>query len=348
MKTLRAGLAALATAAVALTLAACGGDDGDDGEETAGNGGGASITVYSGRDEELIGDLVEQFEEATGADVDVRYGDTAELAATILEEGDNTPADVFFSQDAGALGALQKEDRLAELPQRIVRRVDRPFRSRDNRWVGVSGRARVVAYDSRELAPDDLPDSILEFTAEEWSGRVGWAPTNASFQSFVTALRELRGDDEAERWLRDMVANDVQAYENNVAVRDAIAAGEIDVGFINHYYVVQARAEEGEDYPVAIHQLPGGDPGSLVNVAGVGRLAASDNEDAALDFVDYLLRQDAQRYFSEETKEYPLIDAVEPDPTLVPLTQIDQPNIDLSDLDDLEGTTQMIERTGAL
>jgi iron(III) transport system substrate-binding protein len=314
----------------------CGGDDSD------------TVTVYSGREEELVAPLFDRYEDETGNGVEIRYGDTSELAATILEEGDNSPADVFFGQDAGALGALEKEGLLAELPQETLGRVDRRFRSADGRWVGTSGRARVVAYNGAEVSQSDLPDSILGFTGPEWKGRIGWAPTNGSFQAFVTAMRLTEGDEATESWLRGVVANDPQVFDDNEAIRDAIAAGEIDVGLINHYYVAQARAEEGPDYPVRVYFPPGGDVGSLINVAGAGVLESTDGSDRAKEFVEFLLADDSQRFFSEETKEYPLVDGIPADPGVVPLAQIEQPPIDLGDLDDLRGTLDLIEQSGAL
>jgi len=331
-------LVALAAATSLLALAACGGDDGSSN----------SITVYSGRSEDLIAPLIDRYKEETGADVEVRYGDTAELAGTIREEGSNSPADVFFSQDAGALGALEKDGLLTELPGDITDEVDSRFRSRDGRWVATSARARVVAYNRDQVQRSELPDSILGFTHERWKGRIGWAPTNGSFQAFVTALRELEGDDAAREWLEGIVANDPEVFDDNDPIRDAIAAGELDVGFINHYYVAQAQAEEGSGYPVEVYFPPGGDPGSLVNVAGIGVLESSESKDEAERFTRFMLSREAQEYFARETKEYPLAAGVQADRRLVPLDDIEQPDIDLSNLDDLQGTLRMIEEAGAL
>jgi iron(III) transport system substrate-binding protein len=323
--------------AMAIGTVACGGD-----------GDGDTLTVYSGRDEELVGPLFDQYEEETGVELEVRYGDTAELAATILEEGDNSPADVVFTQDGGALGALEQEGLLSELATDLLTRVERPFRSTSGAWVGVSGRARVIAYDSRELSDSELPRSVLDLTGPEWEGRIGWAPTNGSFQAFVTALRLTEGDDAAREWLEGMVANGAESYDSNTSIRDAIAAGEIDVGLINHYYVAQAKAEEGGGYPVDAFFPPDGDLGSLINVAGVGVLASSDQQERAGDLVEFLLSPQAQRYFAEETKEYPLVAGVGVEPGIVPLDRIEHPDIDLARLDDLQGTLTLIEESGAL
>ncbi|MDQ3572768.1 MAG: iron ABC transporter substrate-binding protein [Actinomycetota bacterium] len=342
--------AAVATAALAILapsgLAACGGDDDENDGEDA--GGEVTLTVYSGRDEELVGPLLERYEEETGNELEVRYGESAELAATIVEEGENSPADVFFSQDAGSLGAIQNEGLLGELPDEVLETVDQAFRSSEDAWVGVSGRARVLAYNTDTVQASELPDSVLELTGTEWKGRVGWAPTNGSFQAFVTAMRLTEGEDAAADWLEGMVANETVALPDNEAARDAVAAGEVDLALINHYYVEQAREEEGDDYPVDVHFTSGGDVGSLVNVAGAGAIAGSDELDAATELVAFLLDQESQQFFSDETKEYPLVTGVEADPDLVPLAEIQQPEVDLSNLDDLQGTLRLIEDSGAL
>lgn len=328
----------LAVPLLAFAVSACG-DDGPSED---------ALVVYSGRNEDLVGPLVERFEQETGIETEVKYADSPELAATIIEEGDASPADAFFSQDAGALGALQSESLLGKLPAATLDKVPEAFRSAQGDWVGTSARARVIAYDKRELQPDDLPASVLDLTDEEWKGRIAWAPTNASFQSFVTAMRAELGEEETKAWLEAMLANDVQPYENNIAIRDAIAKGEIDAGLLNHYYVAEAIAEEGEDYPVGIYEPGDGDIGALVNVAGAGILASANQQEKAQRFVDFLLTDASQEYFADELKEYPVVPGVEADPSLQPLDEIEQPDIDLNQLDDLQGTVELLQQTGVL
>src|SRR5688500_1950591 len=261
----------------------------------------ASITVYSGRSEELVGPIIERFETQTGIQAEVRYGSTAELAALLLEEGANSPADVYFAQDAGALGAVAEAGLLRTLPAEILGRVPERFRSPDGEWVGLSGRARVVVYDSREISAAEMPTSIHAFTDPAWSGRLGWAPTNGSFQAFVTALRVLEGDDAARAWLEGIQANEPRNYEGNALVLQAVADGEIDAGFVNHYYLLQAMAEQGADFPVRNHFLAGADPGALVNVAGAGILASTEAEASARRFIEFMLNNESQEYFAAET-----------------------------------------------
>jgi iron(III) transport system substrate-binding protein len=306
------------------------------------------VVVYSGRSEELVGPILARFEEATGIDVEVRYAGTSELAATILEEGSNSPADVFFSQDGGALGALAVEDLLAPLPDDVVALVDPRFRSQDGVWTGVSGRARVLAYDTRELAEGDLPESVLDLAGDAWRGRIGWAPTNASFQTFVTAMRRSVGDGRTKAWLEGMQANEPRVYEGNSAALQAVAAGEIDAALINHYYLFQAQRESGGTLPVANHYFTGGDPGALVNVAGVGVLATARQPMAADRLVRFLLSEEAQRYFSDETYEYPLVTGITGDERLPALADIESPELDLSDLADLAGTLRLLQEAGVL
>lgn len=305
------------------------------------------LTVYTGRSLELVGSLLEGFQEETGIVLETRSGDTAELAATIMEEGDNSPADVYFAQDAGALGALSKEGLLAELPTDVLERVDSRFRATDGTWVGTSGRARTLVYSTELLEEEEVPDSVLDLTDERWKGRVGWAPTNGSFQAFVTAMRVELGEEPTREWLEGMVANDTQVFENNSAQVEAVGRGEIEIGLVNHYYLYRFL-EEDPDFPAANAFLTAGDPGALVNVAGVGILESSDQPDEAAQFVEFLLSEESQQYFSDETAEYPLISGVPTREGLPSLEEIDTPDIDLSDLDDLQGTLKLLQETGAL
>lgn len=328
-----------AAAALASMLLVTGGN-------VAGQDADDPLTVYSGRSESLVGPVIDAFTEASGVPVEVKYADTAELAAILLEEGDRSPADVFFAQDAGALGAVADAGLLAELSAANLARVPAGFNDPGGQWVGVSGRARTVAYTTTEAL--ELPDSILDFTDPAWSGRIGWAPANGSFQSFVTALRVLEGEDVARAWLEGILANDPVDYPANTAAVEGVAAGEVDVAFVNHYYLLRLIAEHGEDYPVAQRFFSDGDVGSLVNVAGVGVLRSSDQPEAASAFVEYLLSEDAQRYFSDSTYEFPLLEGVEADPRLPLVESIEAPDVDLSALADLQGTVELLREVGAI
>ncbi len=362
MKPLRI-LLILALAAVPFVAAACGGDDDDEptpgatatqpaspttaASPTATPKPSGSITIYSGRGESLVKPLFEQFTKDTGIQVNVKYGDSAQLATLLAEEGSASPADVFFPQDAGALGAITKAGLFEQLPEATLAKVPAEYRAKDGTWVGVSGRARVIVYNTA-LQPGDLPTSVKQLTDPKWKGKVGWAPTNGSFQAFVTALRKLEGEAAAEKWLRDMIANDVKVYKDNRAIVTAVAAGEVQLGLVNHYYLWGFIRDQGEGFAARNHYTAAGDPGTLINVAGVGLLKSSKNKPAAQAFIDYLLSEAAQKYFVEQTFEYPLVQGLAADPRLPALSTLRPPAIDLSDLDDLQGTLALLRKVGAL
>lgn len=308
---------------------------------------GGSLTIYSGRSESLVDPLIEQFEQDTGIEVAVRYGDTAGMAATILEEGDNSPADLFYGQDAGALGALSKAGRLVKLPDDMLALVEPRFRSPEGTWIGTSGRARVVVYNPERTGEDKLPADIFGFCEPEWRGRVGWAPTNGSFQAFVTAMRVLEGEERTREWLTCMQANEPIFYANNASQVEAVASGEIDAGLVNHYYLYRYLAED-PSYPARNYTLPAGDAGAIVNIAGAGILDTAANPQAAEAFIRYMLSQAGQNYFNTETHEYPLSADIELNPLLTPLENIKTPELDLSDLDDLPGTLELLQELGIL
>ncbi|HEU0303057.1 MAG TPA: iron ABC transporter substrate-binding protein [Gaiellaceae bacterium] len=330
-RTVTAGAAAV----TALALAGCGG--GDD-----------TLTIYSGREEELVAPLIEQFEQETGIDAEVRYGDSAELAATIAEEGDGSPADVFFAQDPGSLGAVAREGLLAELPTESLARVPERFRDPDGRWVGTSGRSRVIAYNTDALSEDEVPDSVFDLTDARWRGKVGVAPTNASFQAFVTAMRLQHGEDATREWLEAMKENGVRFYEKNTPIVEAVASGEIEFGLVNHYYLYLVQ-EEQPDAAVANHFLAGDDPGALVSAAGVAVLEEADSRDEAERFVEYLLSDQGQRFYTEgaEEAEYPLVSGIPAKEGLPPLASLGGPELDYASLgDELERTLELLNETG--
>ncbi|MCO5228138.1 MAG: extracellular solute-binding protein [Thermomicrobiales bacterium] len=307
---------------------------------------GASLVIYSGRNEALVGPLIEQLAAGTGVNVEVRYGGTGELAAQILEEGDNTPAALFLSQDAGALGALANAGRFTTLPDDILAMVDPTLSDSEGRWVGVSGRARVVVFQPDLVDEADIPESILDLPEAEL-GTIGFAPTNASFQTFVTALRLQEGEDGAKAWLEALNDGDSVIFEGNGAIVDAVANGEIAMGLVNHYYLYQ-KLKETPDITAQNHYYLNGDIGGLINVAGVGVIAGNGQEMVAEYAVRALLGEMAQTYFAEQTSEYPLASGVSPVADLPPLDEYQLPDINLNDLDDLEGTVNLLTELGLI
>lgn len=308
--------------------------------------GSDRLVIYSGRTEALVAPLLEDFAEETGTKIDVRYGDTAELALLIEEEGDQSPADVFLSQSPGAVDFLDAAGRLAELPADTLGLVGEGFEASDGTWVGLSGRVRTLVYDATEVDPSELPDSVLDLTDPTWGGRVAVAPSNGSFQDFVTAVRAEEGDDAARAFLEGMEANDSPTYPNNLAIVQAVGRGEVDMGLVNHYYLHRERAEN-PDITAENHFFASGDLGSLVLVTAASMIEGSDKADDARRFIEFMLSDAAQRYFADETFEYPLAAGVDPSGDVPPLDSISTTRIDLQDLGGgLERTAELIEASG--
>jgi iron(III) transport system substrate-binding protein len=305
------------------------------------------LTIYSGRDEALIGPLLEQFAETNDIDIDVRYGETADLALLIAEEGENTPADVFLSQSPGAVGFLANEGLLGELSAAELAAVDDRFESDDGRWIGLSARQRVLVYNEEIVDEGDLPESVLELTDESYAGDVALAPTNGSFQDFVTAMRQIEGEDVTAQWLGDMQDNGSPTYADNSSIVDAVARGEVPMGLVNHYYNYR-KLEEDPNAPSHNYVFPNGDVGSLLIASTGSIVAGTDKQDDASAFIDYLLSDDAQQFYSDETFEYPLTEGVEPPAELPPLESLETPAIDLNDLGSLQETASLIEESGLL
>ncbi|WDZ87605.1 iron ABC transporter substrate-binding protein [Micromonospora cathayae] len=343
----RTTAAVLAAGLLSIGLVGCGSES-DSGSDP-GKPDDKTITVYSGRNEQLVKPLLEKFTEQTGITVKTRYASSSQLAAQLVEEGDKSPADAFFAQDAGALGAVAKRDMFAALPTETLNKVPESYRARSGQWVGVSARSRVLVYNADQVPAAQLPASVFDLTRPEWKGKVGVAPTNASFQAFVTAIRVQHGDARAKEFLAGLKANEPQIRDNNVKIVEDVNSGAVAVGLVNHYYLGEVAKEQGttpDALKAKLHFFPGGDTGALVNVAGVGVLKDSAEDADVRAFVDYLLGAEAQTYFAEETFEYPVAAGAVTPAGVPPLADLKVPAVDLNDLDTLDATVALIKESG--
>jgi iron(III) transport system substrate-binding protein len=305
-----------------------------------------TLTLYSGRSEKLVAPILDTFEKATGINVQVKYGKTPALAATILEEGKKSPADVFYAQDPGGLGSV--EAHLSKLPSELLRRVPAWAQHPDGLWVGVTGRARTIIYNTRSLSEGDLPNDMWGFTDAAWKNHIGWAPTNGSFQTMVTGMRALWGEGKTKEWLLEIKANEPTEYPANTPQVAAAGAGEIDVGFVNHYYLHRALAEKGENFPARNYHVRSGGAGALVMVSGASILKTARNPGPSAKLLAYLLADATQESFASTTYEYPLVPGAAQHPDIAPLASLKHPSIAAADLADLKGTQELLRKAAIL
>jgi iron(III) transport system substrate-binding protein len=344
---MRALIVLLAVIAAGFVAAGCGSSESDGGKAAPSK----ELVIYSGREEELVRPLYERFEQQTGIKVQVKYGESPAMAALLEEEGDKTPADVFYAQDAASIGAVA--NMLAKLPSKTLDKVDMKYRSAAGTWVGVTGRVRTLVYNTDLVKKSSLPLSVVDIaTGKEWKGKVGIAPENASFQAFVAAMNLALGEDFTKSFLEALKRNDVRTYPKNGAIVDAVSRGEIEVGLVNHYYLYEKLAADPKA-PIANHFFNGGDIGNLVNVSAVGILEGAAHPDAAQKFVEFML-DEGQTYIVEEAseREYPLVAGIATDSErykeLRPLDQVVMPgNLSLDDLSgELDAAVKLISEAG--
>ena len=305
-----------------------------------------TLTVYSGRSESMVGPLFERVPEDAPFKVEVQYGKTAEMVTRLIAEGEQSPADVIFAQDSGHLGVLAARDVLEPLPQSLLSQADSRFVDPEGKWVGTSGRLRVLVYNSEKLNEETLPKSIEELADPKWKGRLGWAPTNGSLHAHIGALRHAWGEEKTQEWLKAVQANEPTRYPKNSPQVAAANKGEIDIGWVNHYYLhrldKEGRIAKNWSFPTA------GDPGNVLMVAGVGIRKNSKNKEAAKAFINWLLSESSQNYFAQEGFEYPTRPGIKTHPDVTELGADQLATVNQSNLADLGPTRAMLTELGLL
>jgi len=353
MKHLFRTLAVAATLAAVLT--ACTTDNGADrcGTNTpsdhATSGSGADVlTVYS-RDRDLAEPLFTQFEKQTGITIRARWGDPIDLAETIIADGDKSPADVYYGPLSDALGALSAAGRLTRLSDQQLNRVPAQYRSPDGTWVGTSGRAHAVFFNTDKVRADQLPDSILGFADPAWRGRISWDPTSRSLRDVVTELRQLEGEDATRTWLQGIQANAPAAIQGAGPIIDVVAAGRIaDVGFGSHSYLYSMQAD-GKARNVAAKFYRGRQqPGGLLNIAGVGIVTGARKQSEARAFVDFLLSPPAQQYIATDTYEIPVVKNVTLPAGIPTADELMVPGLDEKQFERLPDADRLLTEVGAI
>lgn len=305
------------------------------------------VTIYSGRTENLIEPVLEAFACATGISVQVRWGSSTQLALLIDEEGDRSPADIFLSRSPGPVGFLESKGLLGTINSDILNLVSNENRSTEGRWVGFSGRKRVLVYNIDLVSEAELPTSVFDLTEKKWRSKVAIPATNGSFVDWFAVFRDQYGTDIATKWLDDMVDNEARYYPNNRSIVEATGRGEIEMGLVNHYYNYQEVAVAGDDHRAKNHNLGDNDIGSLLIITAATVLDSSKNPDEANELLAYLLTAPVQSYFTNRTFEYPLAGGIRPNVALPSLTALEIGSVDFDNLGGgFEETARIIEASG--
>ncbi len=291
------------------------------------------LVIYNAQHEELISEVVTTFEQESGLDVELRNGSDLELANQLAAEGDSSPADVFLTENSPAMSLVQSEDLFEPLPQQTLDQIPEQYRADDGSWTGFAARSTVLVYNTEAVSEDELPTSILELAEPKWSGKVSFSPTGADFQAIVSAVLELEGEAATRTWLEGLKANG-EVYDGNNVVLESVNAGETETGIIYHYYWYRDQEEAGEVSDNSeLHFFRGGDPGGFVSVSGAGVLAAGDHQEAAQEFVDYLVSTKGQQQIADSyALEYTLNPRVDLGRGVRGLDDLDPPDVDVSEL----------------
>ena len=324
------------------------------------------LVVYSGRSQALVDNLVDEFKKETSIDIKVRYGNDAELLAVLNEEGEKSPADVIWANTTGALATANQQGLLTELPDSLLNKPD-AYTSSNGKWIPVTVRFRVLAYNPDRISPEELPESVMDLPGmESLNGRIGWTPTYSSFYDFLTALRVEKGEDVARDWVNGMQGLNPKSYSSNTPMVQAVEAGEIDVALTNHYYLIQMKygglegyyedhEHYGEDEPnpeasFETYHFAEGDIGNLALVTGAAQLKTAGDSELAQKFLSFLLSKKAQSYAAQTVNEYPVVREVELPEYLLDEEEAFElsPDYDYEKLEQLEGTLDLLREAGLI
>lgn len=298
---------------------------------------GGIVNVYSARHYDVDDALYESFTEQTGIEVQLLEGKSDELLERLESEGENSPADVFVTVDAGRLWRAEEAGLFQPVASGVLdSSIPANLRHPDSLWFGLTKRARVIVYNKDAVTPDEL--STYEALAQpEWQGRVCIrSSSNIYNQSLVGSLIETKGVEWAEEWATGLVGNLARNPEGGDTDQiKAVAAGQCDVAIANHYYWARlAKSGEVPDQEVVSKTsvfFPNQDEqGTHVNISGAGVLANAPNADNAIAFLEFLVSPEAQKVFGEGNNEYPVVEGVTVDPIVAELGEFKVDEINVS------------------
>lgn len=336
----RRTLITTALTASVLALAGCSGDGYSPDPD--------ALQIYSSQHDNLTKAWAEGFEEKTGIKTQIRPGSDASMGHMIVEEGAESPADVFLTENSPAMTLVEQNDLLAPIDPETLALVPDDRRPSSGSWTSVAARSTVLVYNPDEIAEEDLPESLMDLQKPEYKGTWGAGATGADFQAIVAGMLASEGEKATAEWL-DGLKENAEIYKHNVATMKAVNAGEVPMGVIYHYYWYrdQAETQEGSGN-TKLHYFKNGDPGAFVSLSAAGVLKNAEHASQAQKFVAYILSDEGQQVLeSSGSKEYAVAKGAESDPDLPPLESLEAPAIDPFNLDS-EKVTQMMTDAGIL
>jgi iron(III) transport system substrate-binding protein len=310
--------------------------------------GGPDLVVYNAQHEELMAEMVPIFEEQTGLDVELRNGTDLELANQLVAEGEESPADVFLTENSPAMSIVDNAGLFTKVSDEALADIPEQYVPSSQHWTGILARSTVVMYNTDDATAADMPDSILDFADPEWEGRISFSPTGADFQAIVSAVLETEGEDATREWLEGLAANG-EELQNNLVVMQAVNAGDVEAGIAYSYYWYRDRQENGADSDSSdLYFFGDQDPGAFVSISGAGVLGSSEHQEDAQRFVEFLTSTEGQQAMADSyALEYPLNPDVtlspDLDPPVKPFDELEPPAIDPSSLNGPQVTELMTE-----
>ena len=301
-----------------------------------------SITVYNAQHESLTQAWADAFTAETGIAVTLRQGSDLEVGNQILQEGANSPADLFLTENSPAMVLVDNAGLFEPLPQDILDQIPAEFRPTNGHWTGIAARSTVFAYDKTKLDETSLPKSIMDLADPSWKGRWAASPAGADFQAIVAAMLALKGEDATAAWLKGMKDN-FASYRGNRAAMAGVNKGEVEGAVIYHYYWFGDQANTKENSGnVALHYFGNEDPGAFVSISGGGVLASSKHKAEAEQFLKWITGPGGQKILREGTSfEYAIGVGEAANPALKPIAELDAPKLDPTQLDNQKVTALM-------
>ncbi|WP_211171054.1 Fe(3+) ABC transporter substrate-binding protein [Bacillus sp. DNRA2] len=271
------------------------------------------VNVYTARHYEADDEVYKNFTEKTGIKVNVVKAEAEELIERLKREGESTQADLFITVDGGVLANAKNNDVLQPVTSdEIEKNVPKEFREKENNWIGMATRARVIVYAKDRVKPEQL-STYEGLTDKKWEGKVlARSSTSLYNQSLLASFIELNGEEKAEQWSEGIVKN--FARQPDGGDRDqakAIAAGVGDVAIMNTYYVgLLANSEDPEEVKVAdsigVFYPNQETNGTHVNISGIGLTKHSKNKENAIKLIEYITGVEAQEFLSANNYEFPV------------------------------------------